>query len=348
MDDPYVTQLENQVKQLTQALQAARAELASERQKHAVTESELRRHQAQLHQMLNSIEAGIAYVDADRRYRFVNRFYERRFNRHPDSMIGKPVWDVIGVVAYSSVKPYIDRVLAGEPQSFDFDITYPNGESAYIKCCLTPALTTNQQVNGYYLFVFDITPRRQLEESLKVANAELEELVSLDGLTQVANRRKFDEYLMESWNRALRYQESLSLIMLDIDFFKRYNDYYGHQAGDVCLISVAQTVKVTVQRSTDLVARYGGEEFAVILPNTDLAGTKLIAEQIRVAINALSIPHGQSMVSDTVTISLGIASLRPTTSIAPKQLVTTADQALYWAKQQGRDRCAVSPRSSIL
>jgi diguanylate cyclase (GGDEF)-like protein len=142
--------------------------------------------------------------------------------------------------------------------------------------------------------------------------------------------------------------------MLDVDYFKRYNDCYGHQAGDTCLVKVASSAALAVKRSSDLLARYGGEEFAVILPHTDAAGAIAVAESIAEAIRDLAIPHQQSDVSEIVTVSMGIATVIPSLGSSPDELVALADRALYDAKQLGRDRikCAVnqlkSPISSQL
>ncbi len=343
MDVDYIYELEQRVSQLTLELHQAKTQLQLEKQERFQTELALRESKEQLQQILDSIDAGIAFVDAERRYQFVNRFYEIRFNRQRENMLGKYVWDVIGCETYASVKGYIDRVLQGEPQSFEFGITYLNGQYAYLNTCLTPAFNTSNQIVGYYLFVSDITERRHLEQSLQATNAELEQLAILDSLTQVANRRKFDEYLEQEWRRSVRSQQSLSLIMFDIDFFKHYNDRYGHQTGDICLMKIAQAVQATVHRVGDLVARYGGEEFAVVLPNTSLSGAIVIAEHIQQTIKALEIPHACSSVSTIVSISLGIASLVPTINGTPKQLIANADRALYTAKQQGRNCYAIAP-----
>ncbi|CAN1212178.1 Serine/threonine protein kinase [Tumidithrix helvetica PCC 7403] len=174
--------------------------------------------------------------------------------------------------------------------------------------------------------------------ALQRANQELSRLANLDGLTQIANRRRFDEYLAIEWQRHLREQQPLALILIDIDYFKRYNDCYGHQGGDDCLIRVAQAMSKAIHRSTDLIARYGGEEFAVILPNTNTENSLLVAESLRRAIAALAIPHQNSDVSDYVTLSLGIASCIPTLDKSPESLIAKADEALYAAKHEGRDR----------
>lgn len=182
---------------------------------------------------------------------------------------------------------------------------------------------------------------RRVEErttELKKANRELQRLSKIDGLTQIANRRHFDQYLAQEWHRLQREQRSLSLILCDVDFFKNYNDLYGHQKGDDCLQRVAQLLQRAVKRPADLVARYGGEEFALILPSTDLTGAIAMAQAIQQEIYCAQIPHTASKVSQFLTISLGIVSMIPTSTMSLEQLIATADAALYEAKHQGRDR----------
>ena len=177
----------------------------------------------------------------------------------------------------------------------------------------------------------DISERKQAEEELK-------RLSYLDGLTGVANRRRFDEALGLEWKRMTRDAEPLSLIMCDIDFFKAYNDTYGHQAGDDSLRQVANTLNSVPERPGDLVARYGGEEFAVILPGTDSQGAKTLAEKMRVCVESLGIIHVSSQVCEVLTISLGVATTIPTRGSLPDELISAADQALYKAKKDGRNR----------
>ncbi|MBL1173884.1 diguanylate cyclase domain-containing protein [Pantanalinema sp. GBBB05] len=183
----------------------------------------------------------------------------------------------------------------------------------------------------------EIVERKKAEIALRRVNLELEHLVSLDGLTQVANRRQFDAYLTQEWHRAVRERSDLSLILCDVDYFKYYNDYYGHQKGDECLYQIAQAMSLLVKRPTDLVARYGGEEFGVILPYTDAAGAYIVAETIRQGVYDLKLPHAQSSVNCYVTLSLGVATIVPTLDGLPETLITAADAALYRAKHQGRD-----------
>jgi len=178
----------------------------------------------------------------------------------------------------------------------------------------------------------------ELYQQLQAANLKLERLATLDELTQLANRRRFDQYLEMEWRRQAREQTPLSLILCDIDSFKSYNDTYGHPGGDECLRQVAGAIGNAVDRPADLVARYGGEEFAVILPNTALQGAVVVAEHIQTKIAALQLPHAGSQVSQYVTVSLGIASIVPASESAASILIAAADQALYQAKRLGRDR----------
>jgi diguanylate cyclase (GGDEF)-like protein len=173
--------------------------------------------------------------------------------------------------------------------------------------------------------------------ALQLANQELHRLANLDGLTEVANRRRFDDYLDQEWQRLKREQNALALILCDIDYFKDYNDYYGHQAGDACLKRVAQALHKCIKRPADLVARYGGEEFAIILPNTSSEGAVYIAQLIQTTIKHLSIPHHHSQVSSCITLSLGISSQVPNSDHDAHALVSKTDKALYSAKGNGRN-----------
>lgn len=179
---------------------------------------------------------------------------------------------------------------------------------------------------------------RELQKELEAKNAELERLSSLDGLTGIANRRSFDEFIRKEWGRGLRERRPLSLILIDIDHFKLFNDGYGHQGGDHCLRQVAQTLAQTVKRPGDLVARYGGEEFAVVMPDTDAEGAAKIARSLKDNIEAMGLAHEYSKTSDHVTISQGVASCVPEAEHGPDTLIARADEALYKAKESGRNR----------
>lgn len=234
-----------------------------------------------------------------------------------------------GAVRYVNARTHVER-----------DRTQPEGEREIVRIAGT---------------LTDITERKlaedrqaELYEKLQSANAELYHLAIVDGLTQIANRRYFDQVLTQEWVRAKRDRTPLALILCDIDFFKPYNDHYGHPAGDRCLQAVAHALQRVVGRPGDLVARYGGEEFAVLLPNTDEAGAIQIAECIQSEIAALALPHGFSEVNTSLTLSLGIACNNPhQPARTSDELVQWADAGLYQAKAQGRDRYCVGTANPL-
>jgi len=173
---------------------------------------------------------------------------------------------------------------------------------------------------------------------LKRQNDLLMEMANLDGLTGIYNRRHFNEQLTHEWDISTRYRSPLSLIMMDIDYFKRFNDHYGHLSGDDCLSRVARALSRVASRPMDLVARYGGEEFVCLLPNSGIEGAKMVGESLRLSVTALTIPHKRSKVTAHVTISLGAASMVAKQEIDPAVLIELADKNLYGAKKLGRNR----------
>ncbi|MGD8191948.1 sensor domain-containing diguanylate cyclase [Brevibacillus ginsengisoli] len=213
-----------------------------------------------------------------------------------------------------------------------------NGEAYAEWLNITRIQGEEGEVTNYVAVFSDITERKRFEQELREANEKLRLLSSVDGLTEIANRRFFDELYQREWTRAMRNSLPLSLIMIDIDYFKAFNDTYGHQEGDECLKLVAQTLAATIKRSNDLVARYGGEEFVIILPQTDLEGAATVARKLREQIQALRITHMYSKSSQYVSISLGVACTHPALSSHPEELIRMADQALYRAKREGGNR----------
>ncbi|MEM9264258.1 MAG: diguanylate cyclase [Cyanobacteria bacterium P01_F01_bin.13] len=185
----------------------------------------------------------------------------------------------------------------------------------------------------------DITAHKEDAEVLQQQNQQLTALAMVDGLTQIANRRAFDEFLSNAW--AARNHIPLTLILCDIDYFKLYNDTYGHQKGDECIKLVAQALQQSVKRQRDLVARYGGEEFAIVLPNTSLTGAKHVAQAIQTTVGELKIEHRLSTISNYLTISLGIATVASTVHGSPQELIAAADRGLYQAKSDGRARFSI-------
>lgn len=183
----------------------------------------------------------------------------------------------------------------------------------------------------------------QVYKQLEAANLALQELANVDSLTGLANRRRFDNYLNTQWINLAQKRSPLSLILCDIDFFKFYNDYYGHPAGDVCLQKVGSVLNNTAEKQRDLVARYGGEEFAVIMPETHSSGAIHVAHSMRAGVKNLQIHHEKSQVSEYLTLSMGVATMIPGWEASPSDLIAAADKALYEAKAQGRNQiCCLS------
>lgn len=182
-----------------------------------------------------------------------------------------------------------------------------------------------------------------LKKELEESNANLARLSTIDSLTDLPNRRRFDEALDAEWRRAARTRSPLSLILLDVDFFKRFNDGYGHRAGDECLRRVARALRTRSLRGTSIVARYGGEEFVVLLPDQSSRDAGVVARALRADVEGLGLPHAYSEVCSVVTISLGVATAIPSPGSAAGDLVELADSALYEAKRAGRNRFVVHP-----
>lgn len=204
---------------------------------------------------------------------------------------------------------------------------------------------TDTAINAAHSITVTLTAAMQHAHQyheLMVAKQELQKLALSDGLTCLANRRRFDEHLADEWQRLAREKKPLSLILCDLDHFKRYNDTFGHPAGDRCLIRVARALLSGPQRPADLVARYGGEEFAIILPNTDTHGAWRIAQKIHESIRALHIDHAPDNEEPYVTVTMGVSTVIPGHDNTAQMLVQASDLALYHAKQQGRNRTYVN------
>ncbi len=246
------------------------------------------------------------------------------------------------IIHHDDIEKYEKAILEGMDPLKSFFIEYrifnAEGKTRWI----TEKGQCVYSVDGQPLWldgaIFDESDRKFAEEALQKANEKLKRQATLDGLTQIGNRRKFDEYLDEEWRRMKREHGVLSLILCDIDYFKLYNDGYGHQAGDKCLQVVAQLIDSVFRRPADVVARYGGEEFAIILPNTDARGAVYMAELIKKEMLRVNIAHEYSKVSQSVTLSLGVSSVVPNHFISKEIFINKADKALYKAKENGRNK----------
>ena len=232
----------------------------------------------------------------------------------------------------------VSQSQAGTDHEADYRALCANGEYVWIRDVVHVVRAEDGAVEALIGFMFDISERKRTEEQLLQLQRELEELSFRDGLTGVFNRRMFDTVLAREWASAHRNAQALSLVMIDIDHFKEYNDRYGHLAGDDCLRRVAQTLSTTARRPRDFLARFGGEEFVLILPETDLAAAHTLAERLRAAVRDLHIPHEGSPTAPFVTVSLGLGSRAPESGDDPQDLLRQVDQLLYRAKRDGRNR----------
>lgn len=239
----------------------------------------------------------------------------------------------------------LKQLVNREIDSYQFEKRYFCKDGKTIWGQVTSSLFPNKDGELSYIIgmVIDITERKKTEQKLIEINQKLEYLSKQDGLTGLANRRHFNKYLNSEWEKAMNNSQPLSLILFDIDFFKRYNDTYGHLVGDICLKNIARILKELFELQNCLAARYGGEEFAVILPNIEGDKANLIAEQLRSAVEDMQFPHANSTVSSYVTISVGVSIMAPNPQIRNKDLIETADIALYQAKMDGRNQvCSFS------
>ncbi len=261
----------------------------------------------------------------------------------PKDLVGRLFGDFIHPADVAEVEMALRALRAGsEGGTLEYRARRRDGEYCWVEGSLRvyrdPA---SGRPIGFLNLVRDITERKRSEEHLQSAYRAMETLVVVDALTGIANRRRFDDALATEWRRALREGTRLSLLLIDADHFKRYNDTYGHVRGDSCLKQIAEAALDVVLRPGDLVARYGGEEFAVILPGTEEQGTKAVAEDICQAVRNRQLPH-EGNAPGIVTVSVGCASITPQRGKTTQDLIEAADQALYRAKARGRNRVVVS------
>jgi diguanylate cyclase (GGDEF)-like protein len=355
----YVTkpfQIEEVVARVETQLTIQRQKIALQKEvkKRRETEEVLYQSRALLSSVLNSALDGIAALQAirdpqtgnieDFRCLVVNPIISKAFNKNREELIGKAVLKrFLHRLDTQLFEKFVAVVETGIFLEQDIYFPIENSNSNWYH------FVAVKLGDGFAITVRDISNRKKMELELQAANEKLRLIANIDGLTQIANRRRFDDYLQVEWQRHQRENKPLALILIDIDYFKNYNNHYGHQGGDDCLIQVAQTLAKVPKRATDLVARYGGEEFVAILPNTKTEQALIVAESMKKAIAALNIPHAQSNINKKISISLGVASLIPGPENCLEDLIFQADQVLYLAKNQGRDRVGINlVRSPLL
>lgn len=319
----------------TQQIQKFQQILSEQIAERKTAERELNKSRALLKGVLNSSLDGVAAFEAIRDHQ---------------GKITNFCWLIANPVAAMTVGGTIDslkgkRLFVEDNPGHLFDRLFESFVQVVETCTVleqeyyydSPSLQTWFQVvavklgDGFAMTFRDISDRKQAEKTLQYQ-------ANIDSLTQISNRRRFDEYITQEWARCAREGEYLSLLLCDVDYFKPYNDTYGHQAGDSCLYQVARGIDGTVKRPADIAFRYGGEEFAVILPHTDGQGAIKVAEEIQEQIQELKLPHASSKITDVVTLSIGVSSVIPDPLTSPHNLISAADAALYEAKFKGRNR----------
>ncbi|MBV9393371.1 MAG: diguanylate cyclase [Methylobacteriaceae bacterium] len=285
----------------------------------------------------------VSRIGRDHVRRYVSPACIRVLGYTPEELTGRSALDLTSPEHRDEVEQAIGRLWSRQAQEvvLTYRATKKDGSNIWLESSLRIARDASAQPDGVVAVTRDITERKQLESRLR-------ELSRTDGLTGIPNRRAFEDALSVEWRRTTRENgASLSLALIDIDQFKKFNDGYGHPAGDDCLRLVASAIGATVKRPGDVAARFGGEEFALLLPSTDAKGAKIIAERVRAAVMALAIPHAGNSPRQVVTISIGIATMRSSGLGNEKPdagiLVMAADSALYEAKRLGRNRTHAAP-----
>ncbi|MEM8638151.1 MAG: diguanylate cyclase [Cyanobacteria bacterium P01_G01_bin.54] len=327
-------------------LQSQKIQLQHEIAQRREAEEVLHQSRALLSSVLNSSHDGIAAMQAvrdsmsgeirDFRCVVANPVIAHLVGQRKEDMIGKlMVRKFLNRVDPQLFNAFVSVVEDGEP--LEQQLRHPKQSDKEIWY----GFTAVKLGDGFAVTIHDITRQQRAILSLQDENQELAQLSTIDGLTEIANRRYGDAYLQQQWESLSRTQSSLALILCDVDCFKQYNDTHGHQAGDDCLRTIADTMKGFLGRPNDLLLRYGGEEFLAILPNADENWAVQVAELIRTAVEALGREHRSSSVSPYITVSLGVAALRPSSQDSPESLLKRADQALYHAKQNGRNRTVI-------
>lgn len=321
--------------------------LRDEMEKRKDTEVALAQRDTILQSILDASPDSIGIFNENMVYQACNEPFIDALGLHDvRELIGKRLQDVVPESVYARLSETDSSVLeSGHSLRYLDKVDYANGRQVWYDVVKSPFRDPISGTRGVLIMARDVSERYLSEQKLEAANQELERLSYLDSLTQVANRRRFDAQMQALWHLHAREKRPLSVMLCDVDYFKGYNDRYGHLQGDDILRLVAQAFNDVINRSSDCVARYGGEEFAIILPNTELAGVQLVAQRIHDRLAELAIPHQSSTVSPYITISIGVVTCIPQPEDTPETMLAWADSALYQAKANGRNQTSVHPIS---
>ena len=296
--------------------------------------SETQEEQAErLRTIVNHMAEGLLIIEADGRIQYTNPACDHYLGYRENELAGRSIGELLSPLVTQEYLDYF-AMYAANPETAhnhgtrEVAIRHRNGEAMSMDLTLTPMYLRQPLYIG---LLHDITHHKQSEDALQRA-------AYLDPLTKIANRRHFDSFLEKEWQRAVRNGGTLSLVVLDVDHFKLYNDSLGHPAGDTCLQQVALAIQAHACRSGDLAARYGGEEFVMLFAETEAENAMVLAETIRADIENLRLPHPRSPTSNWITVSIGVATIRPHQLDDREALFVAADRALYVAKEGGRNQ----------
>jgi diguanylate cyclase (GGDEF)-like protein len=317
------------------------------------TYRELHTQLALLKSVLKAVRAGMIVLDAEQRVVLWNNWVQQHSSFATQDGLGKTFAELfpelvdsrvhvaIGEALYNNMSSIVSQTLHKSPFPLFANASDRASGVRMRQAVHVMPIEVETLPRHCLVQIADVSMAVKRENKLREQALELESLTLADGLTGIANRRRFDMHLEDEFRRAKRNGSPISIIMIDVDCFKDYNDNYGHQQGDHCLVQIAGALSRILRRPCDLVARYGGEEFIVALPDTNAEGALRVAEAMRAAVNALALDHAFSTVTDHVTISLGIATRVPDYTAEPATLIDMADRALYGAKRAGRN-CVMS------
>lgn len=308
----------------TEKLEAALME--AKRMEQELVESEVR------YRALVELSPVAIVVEVDGAMRYINTAVLKLLGAEErEALLGRSIYEFLHPASREECEGRINEIVRQGGRTEGIEGQFVRADGGVVHVEMGCACVIYEGEVGVQLAIQDVTERKHLEQELRM-------LSQRDGLTGIANRRYFDETLSRECRRAARNAGPLGLLLIDIDAFKKYNDHYGHQAGDAVLKQVATTLAGALNRGGDLAARYGGEEFAIVLPETGMAGATHMAEKLLLAVRDLGIPHAQSSAADHVTISVGVAGMAAGELVTPEALISWADQALYAAKAAGRNR----------
>jgi len=309
-------------------------------------ERALQASQAQLQAIIGTAGVAIITLDEHGHIRSANPATERMLGYAQEALLNRDVALLMDAPTRSLVASFLRIYLARQSrellgQQREIAVLHQSGRELTVQLALAEVKSGDEQL--FVAVLTDITERKRFEIELQHANEQLLRLSTTDALTELANRRLLMQRLEDEWRRGLRSREPLSLLLVDVDFFKLYNDHYGHQAGDTCLQAVARVLDDCAHRPSDLAARYGGEEFVLLLPQTDAAGAQAVAQRVMQGIKAAALEHALSPLGPHLSVSLGLVSGQPRPEGSAAQWLAQADLALYQAKAQGRNRVVQAP-----